>query len=629
MFMRYRILLYAISFLMVYPNISLNAQDLFIPRDVQKAIKQGTRSLDGMPGRNYWQNKARYDISILVFPPDRNVRGEESLVYTNNSPDTLKNIFTRLYLNIHKAGAPRDGGAVPDYLTKGMVIDSLVVNGLSQSWDQNPRYFTIQPFKLKSPLMPHDSIRIYFKWHYEISKQSGREGMIDSTTYFLAYFYPRVSVYDDYQGWDRTAFVDSKEFYSDFNDYRVRITAPDKYLVWGTGTLINANQILNDKTLASFQTSMKTDSIFHLANYKDVLAGNILKPGTHTWEFQAKNIPDMTFALSNHFNWDASSVEVDTLTHRRASVQSAYNDKAEDFHHMVEYGKHSLYWFSRFWPGIPYPYEKTTIVQGFADMEYPMMVNDSHDPDLEFARFVVEHEIAHTYMPFYMGINETRYGFMDEGWATTFEYLIGLEDLGYEKASKNYKNFRVGYMSDLSAEEQIPVVTPGTAMTGRGLGTNEYGKASLGYLAVKSLLGDKVFKECLKGYMAHWNGKHPIPWDFFYSFNTISHRNLNWFWNAWFFSPNYIDFSIKSVKKVQGAYAIQLENLGGMPAPMRLISEFNDGMSNTIDFTPGLWEKNLKSTIYTLKTNKTLKSLKIETGIYLDGDISNNTWKPL
>lgn len=626
---RFQSLLFFLSLLLfISPFTVLKAQGLYTPRDVQKAFNQGTRSLDGKPGKNYWQNHARYSIKIQAMPPDRTIKGEESIYYINNSPDTLKALTTRLYLNIHKAGAPRESAAVEDYLTKGMTVDSFSVGEQTQAWDQNPRIFTIQQFRLKKPLLPHDSVQLYFKWHYPISKQSGREGMIDSSTYFLAYFYPRISVYDDYQGWDRTPFVDSKEFYSDFNDYDVKITVPENFLVWGTGTLLNPDQILNSKTLLEYQNSFKTDSILHLGTYQDVIGGKLLLPGTHTWEFVAKNIPDMTFALSNHFDWDASSVEVDTLTHRRASVQSAFNDKAADFHQMVAFGRHALNWFSRNWPGIPYPYEKSTIVQGFADMEYPMMVNDSHNPNLDFSRFVVEHEIAHTYMPFYMGINETRYGFMDEGWATTFENLIGNEDMGPEREGNLYKSFRSGYMTDLSSEEQIPIVTPGTALTGRGLGTNEYGKASLGYLALKSLLGDAEFKKCLHGYMDRWNGKHPIPWDFFYTFNDISKKNLNWFWNSWFFSHNYIDVGIKSVNKLLGNYRIELENIGGMPAPIAMVASYTDGTQISFFLSPQIWEKNLKTFVFSMKTPKTLKSLKLDMGIFVDGDLTNNTWKP-
>jgi hypothetical protein len=161
----------------------------------------------------------------------------------------------------------------------------------------------------------------------------------------------------------------------------------------------------------------------------------------NSWKFTATNIPDMAFGLSDHFVWDAGSALVDDATKRRASVQAAYNDTARDYRNMVEYGKHSLDWLSHNWPGIPYPYEKTTIFQGYAGMEYPMMANDETYDNPDFSRFVAEHEIAHTYMPFYMGINETRYGFMDEGWATTFELLIGRADLGVEKQRIYINNF--------------------------------------------------------------------------------------------------------------------------------------------------------------------------------------------
>ncbi len=108
--------------------------------------------------------------------------------------------------------------------------------------------------------------------------------------------------------------------------------------------------------------------------------------------------------------------------------------RLSDYHHVAQYARHSLDWLSHNWPGIPYPYEKTTVFQGYAGMEYPMMANDETYSDTLFSRFVAEHEIAHTYMPFYMGINETRYGFMDEGWATTYELLIGREDHGKRKS---------------------------------------------------------------------------------------------------------------------------------------------------------------------------------------------------
>jgi hypothetical protein len=532
-------------------------------RDVKQAYKNGTRAMDGKPGKNYWQNYGRYAITITAMPPDRTIKGVETITYINNSPDTLRSPSIKLFLNIHKPGAPREFGATPDYLTSGVHIDKCKVNGQTVQVRSDQFVFTNLPVKLPKPLPPHDSVQFSFDWHYEISLRSGREGMIDSTTYFLAYFYPRVAVYDDYNGWDRMPFMESHEFYSDFNDYDVTINVPKNYIVVGTGTLQHPENLLQSTFLKKYNESFTSDQTIQIVTKQDWQAKNVTtQNAVNSWRLSSTNVPDVAFGISDHFNWDGCSVVVDDATRRRAGAFAAYNDTAADYHHVAQYARHSLDWLSHHWPGIPYPYEKTTVFQGYAGMEYPMMANDESYEDTTFSRFVAEHEIAHTYMPFYMGINETRYGFMDEGWATTFEILIGRDDLGVEKAEEIYKQFRVeGWINDPSPGEDVPIVGPGDNRTGQALGDNEYGKASLGYLAMKDLLGDELFKKCLHEYMNRWHGKHPLPWDFFFTFNDVTKKNLNWFWSNWFFSHNYIDLAIKSTTRSGNDYSITIENM--------------------------------------------------------------------
>jgi len=602
------------------------AQQLFMPRDVRSALERGTRSPDGLPGPHYWQNHARYDITLMAMPPDRTIRGMEHIVYVNNSPDTLRSLTFKLLLNVHKPGAPRNYGAAADYLTSGIHIDRFAIDGQPAPFPPDDALFTNAVVRLPKALLPHDSVNLSVDWHYQVSLQSNREGMIDSTTYFLAYSYPRIAVYDDINGWDRINFMDSHEFYSDFNDYQVTVQAPRNYVVWGTGTLQTAREVLQPACFGRFQQSFTSDEITHVATLAELKAHAVTaQQDVNSWRFTASNIADMAFAVSDHFVWDASSVVVDSTTGRRASVQAAYNDTTVDYPHMVSFGRRALQWFSTQWPGIPYPFEKTTIVQGYADMEYPMMVNDGTNADTSFSRFVAEHEIAHSYMPFYMGINETRYGFMDEGWATTFEYLIGLDDLGPQKAAEAYKAFRVrSWIGDFSSDEQIPIIIPGDALTGRGFGNNEYGKASLGYLAAKDLLGDELFKKCLQEYMHRWNGKHPIPWDFFNTFSQVAGKNLNWFWNSWFFSTGYIDLGIRSVTRTGAAYRVVLDNIGGFPAPVDLQVQFADGSSETRHLSPAIWESDLKTATVTIRTAKPISSVQLEGGIFMDADLSNN-----
>lgn len=618
------ILLLSFSLLFQY----VQSQELYIPRDVKKAYKKGTRSPDGLPGKNYWQNRARYNITVSAMPPDRTIHGTEQITYINNSPDTLKRLVFKLIVNIHKPGAVRLRAAAEEYLTSGVHIDSITVNNKTQVWKENTFYNTIHPVKLDNPLLSHDSVHLFVKWHYDVSEESGREGMIDSTSYFLAYFYPRVTVYDDYEGWDTNEFTDALEFYNDFNDYTLQVQVPKNYIVWATGTLQNSDAVLQQTYANKLKQSMTSDQVVQIATKQDIAAKNITaQNAVNTWLFTASNVPDIALGLSDHFVWDATSTIVDPVTKRRASAQAAYNDTAADFHYVAGYAAESLSWLSKNWPGIPYPYEKTTVFQGYAGMEYPMMANDETYGDTSFSRFVAAHEIAHTYMPFYMGINEARHGFMDEGWATTFEYLLNRQVMGPKKAEDFYKEFRVRrWINDPSAGEDIPIITPGTNLNGSAIGNNEYGKPSLGYLAVMDMLGDDLFKKCLHEYMNRWHGKHPLPWDFFNTFNAASGRNLNWFWDNWFFHNYYIDLGVRSAQKTAKGYSLSIDNIGGMAAPFNLIVTYADGTTETFHKTAQVWQQDQKQAKVELVTKKAIQSLVIDGGIFMDADTLNNKW---
>jgi len=617
----------SLSALLCLFMMQANAQKLYMPRDIQKAFSKGTRDMSGRPGKNYWQNTGNYNIAITVAPPNRAVKGTEQITYYNNSPDTLKRLNMKLILNIHRPGVARAGAASDDYLTEGIQIDKFEVGGAMAKWNNAAASGTNQMVGLPKPLMPHDSIKLNINWHFDLSKESGREGVIDSTTFYLAYFYPRISVYDDYNGWDTLAFLDAQEFYNDFNNYTLNVTVPKNFIVWSTGTLRNADKVLQPEFTKRLQQSMTSDSTIHIATPADLAAKNITTQNeTNTWTWTATDISDMAVGISDHYNWDAASVLVDDATHRITSVQAAYPDQSADFHKSVQFSRNALGWFSRNWPGVPYPYPKMTVFQGFADMEYPMMVNDSHQDDMKFAQLVQDHEQAHTYFPFYMGINETRYGFMDEGWATTFEYLIGMVENGKKAADDFYKKFRIQrWISDASTMEDLPVITP-TSELRQGYGNNAYGKPSLSYLALKDMLGDALFKKALHTYMDNWHGKHPIPWDYFNSMNAGSGKNLNWFFNNWFFTNGYIDLKLDNAQAVAGGYKLSITNVGGFAAPFDAIVIYADGTTQSTHATSEVWQKDQQHITITIKANKTAKSIILDGGIFMDATPADNKW---
>lgn len=603
---------------------SVHAQDLYMPRNIKAAYAKGTRSADGKPGKNYWQNKGRYEMTLSVTPADQLVSGTETIAYTNNSPDTLKQLAIRFVNNLHKPEAPRAGYVNHDFLTSGLRISAFTINGETYAVDAR-NWGTVGNIKLKNSINPGETANLKIVWSYPLSKESGREGQLDSTTFFVAYAFPRVSVYDDYNGWDRIPHMDRAEFYNDFNDYLLNVKVPRNYVVWATGDLKNPDEVLQPKIAERLKKSYLSDEVTAVANAGEMRKGQITKQNEwNTWKFGADHITDVTFAVSNRYVWDAGSVIVDTKTNRRASVQAAYNAQVTDFPHGVEWSKLALNWFSNNWPGVPYPFSKMTVVQGFADMEYPMMVNDTPTPDMEFSQFVMNHEIAHTYFPFYMGINETRYAYMDEGWATTLEYLIAIEQLGKEKADKNYKAFRVNpWIRNPSTEQDLPVITP-TTLAG---GDNAYVKPSLAYLGLKDMLGNENFKKYLHVYMDRWNGKHPIPWDFFNSMNDASGQNLNWYWNNWFFSYNYIDLAISKVSIKGLKYSVALLNTGGFAIPFDLKVTYADGTSESLHQNPAIWKENQKTVTIHFNAKKTVTGILADGGIYVDATPHDNNWK--
>jgi hypothetical protein len=600
------------------------AQSLYMPRDIKAAYAKGTRAADGRPGPRYWQNRARYDITVQAAPPARDIRGREQITYFNNSPDTLKQVVLRLIQNIHQPGASREGDAAPSYLSGGVEIDTFLVAGRPQPTDNWRGSATAKTVRLPRPLAPHDSVRFTVAWHYTLATVSNREGMIDQTTYFLAYFYPRLAVYDDYNGWDRLPFVESKEFYNDFNDYTLRVRVPAGYLVWATGVLQNADKVLQPTYAKRLKKAQTSDDVIHVVTAAELAKKNVTaQQGLNTWVFTAREVPDVTLGLSDHYVWDAGSVVVDAKAKRRALMQAAYDEKTVDFRQSVKNGQYALGWFSdpKNWPGVAYPYPTMTAFQGFADMEYPMMVNDSPQEDPKFAQLVQDHEIVHTYFPFYMGINESRYAFMDEGWATTFELLIGRAENGEQVADDFYRKFRVqGYINNPSTAQDLPIITPSNELQA-GYGNNSYGKASLSYLALKDMLGDALFKKCLHEYMDRWHGKHPIPWDYFNSMSNAAGQDLSWFFQNWFFTNNYIDLAVGGVS----GNTLTVQNVGGFAIPFDVVVEYTDGTKATLHQSPAVWQANQRQA--TISLPKEARAVALQGGLFMDATEKDNVWR--
>ncbi len=621
-----------------------SVQELYIPRNVQAAYDLGTRSPDGKPGPNYWQNTAVHDIHITVAPPSRTITGTETITYTNNSPDYIANLPVRLYMNVRLPEAQREENKSPDFLTSGTHIDEFRINGETTPWAPLPGVsgVTFKVIPLPVPLAPGESINLAFDWHYELATEPKHEGVVDPTSFFLAYFFPRVSPYNDTDiasvvpGFDTEEFTyrSGRERFDDFADFTVSVEVPKNFVVWATGDLQNPDEVLQPLYAQRLHDSLTSDAVINIATPAETQDGQVTaQDDTVTWKWQADNVTTFGIGLSDHYVWDAGSVVVDPETDRRASVQAAYPVEATDYQNMVEDGKSALAFGSTQWPGVPYPYSKTTIFVGGGDEEFPMMANDSPEPPPipgATVRFVAAHELLHTYFPFYMGIDERRYPMLDEGWTTAFEYLFGLDDVGKAQADVLFKAVRSSKLVAPAPGVDIPIITPADATRGPIASNNAYEKSALAYLALKEMMGDDAFKASLHEFINRWHGKHPLPWDMFNTFNATSNEDLTWFFNNWFFEPNYIDLAIEDVTQGTDGTEIYVHNVGGFAIPFDVNVLYADGSSETLHQDPSIWKESPRTATITIPGTITgtgeVQAASLDGGIFMEASQANNVW---
>ncbi len=595
-----------------------------IDASFQKAYKNGTRSMSGAPGKKYWQNTADYQIKLDFNPVTREIKGSVEMVYTNNSPDVLNEIWFKLYPNLYKKGVARKSRIKDSDLGDGVKISKVVIDGKIKDTSSLVIDGTNMHTNIKE-LAPGKTITIKFDYSYILNKGSHtRTGQVDDGAHFIAYFFPRVAVYDDVDGWNKIPYSGSEEFYNDFCNFKAEITVPTNYVVWATGDLLNGDEVLDKAIFKKLQQAEKSDVTIDVIDSLDLVANKVTAQNPfNTFKFEAKNIVDFALATSNHYVWKSNSLIVDPSTKRRTRVDAVYNLKHKDYKEVIDFARKTVHAMSYNFPKWPFPYSHETVFDGLDQMEYPMMVNDNPTSTKFDAITLTDHEIFHTMFPFYMGINETKYGWMDEGWATIGEWLIS--PMIDSTIVDEYGILPTG--SSSGTKDDTPIMTPTTAIKGSGSFTNSYPKPGLGYLFIKDYLGDELFTKALHHYITLWNGKHPIPHDFFNAMNTGAGKNLDWFWKKWFFEDGVVDMGIKSVEKNDAGYLITITSKSDKPLPIDLTFTYDDGTSSKVHFSIGVWEQNsTRIFLHQLKTTKKVTRVQLLNSHVPDKDRSDNTF---
>ncbi len=614
----------ALSLLFFLFCASLTAQiTLPVPRNIQPAYQKGTRSTTGIPGKMYWQNKADYDIRIAFDPATRKITGTETVTYFNQSPDTLNQLLFKLYPNLYQEGAIRMVSLDTGDVDAGIKINQIMV-GETVS-DEKNRYIDGTNMTLGIPtLLPGQNIRCRVSFEYTLNAGSHfRTGMIEEGAYFIAYFFPRIAVYDDLDGWNRHPYLGTQEFYNDLSNFRLAVTVPENYVVWATGDLLNCGEVLAPKYGERIAAAERNDAIIDIIDTTDLKTGHITSSNVaNTFQFRAADVPDVALAISNHYVWRSGSVVVDSVTMRRTRVDAVFNPQHQNYYEVADFARQTVGAMSFRFPRWPFPYAHETVFDGLDQMEYPMMVNDNPIEDRAEAIELTDHEIFHTMFPFYMGTNETKYGWMDEGWATLGEWLISpmidtaiVDEYGvapYEKSA--------------GTEDDLPIITLTTQENGMSMFTNSYPKPAMGYLFAWDMLGDAAFYKGLHFYIEQWHGKHPMPLDFFNCMNTGSGTNLNWFWKRWFYDDGIPDLAITRVVEKKNKKTITITSIGAKPVPVDLTIVFTDNSSQQIHRSAAVWEKGNTAVEVTFSSGKTIQSITLGSTYVPDADHANNRW---
>ena len=562
--------IFVISFLLLVPFVY--AQDEFVPLNIQKAFANGTRSKDGNPGENYWQNSADYKIKIKFNPYNKFIDGTETIKYYNNSPDTLSELVIRLYQNFYKSNSARNFQISSESVTDGIELKRLIINNESIILDDNSSLnFTNTNLiiKLSEKIKPISSVSIAVDWNFTIPAGSPiRMGVYDSTSFLIAYWYPQIAVYDDIDGWDKIDFNGEQEMYNDFNNYDVEIETPDKFVVWSTGVLQNAKDILSESAFNKFEMAHTSDTVINIITKDDYITKNIFlsSRGNNIWHFKADYVTDFAFGCSDHYLWDAVSLIPDHNSYRRVFVSAAYNSDSKDFYGVAEIASNALEYFSTDLPGVPFPYPSFTVFNGGGGMEYPMIINDGSSSTLAGTVYLTSHEASHTYFPFYMGINEKKYAWMDEGMAVMLPMKFQSQVEGSDPVSRNANS----YAAFSGKEMEMPLIVPSILLRGASYRVASYARSGIAYYYLQDFLGGDTFRKALQEYIHRWNGKHPIPYDFFNTFNNYLGKNLSWYWKPWFFEFGFPDLAIKSYVQENNSLEVEIEKIGNIPVPIKL-----------------------------------------------------------
>lgn len=599
------------------------------------------------PYEGYWQQDVYYQISAKLLDSEEVVTGSEKLVYFNNSPNVLYEAFFHLYQNAVQPGSLVDNlyhankveHRFGKYESRGLGTEilSCSVNGITVKPEIN---YTVMRIPLHTPLNPGDSVEFGFEFKTYFDRGSIRRRMKVYDHHGFKHFngvhwYPRICVYDQKFSWETSQHMEH-EFYGDFGSYDVELMLPEEYVNEATGVLLNEDEVYPGDLRKRLDIS----------NFKEKLPNNqpgIITPKTgkyKRWRYHANNVHD--FAWTADPTYRIGEVKWEGIS----CIALAQEQNAWGWQPTANLVARIISIYSNDFGMYEYP--KMVAADAADGMEYPMLTLDGGMYPSHMG--LIAHEVGHNWFFGMLGSNETYRAALDEGFTQflTAWCMKKLTNRNQRPSSIEYATNYFGYLRDAIDGNDPSLNTHSDDFHnaighGGGYGHVYYKTATMLY-NLEYVLGDSVFKQAMKNYVKQWKMCHPYIEDFRNSITMSVGTDLNWFFDQWFETTKYIEYSISKVKKTgTDKYEITLKRKGDMIMPLDLRLQLKNG--NNLDVTipvsyynkPGVlhpaepwigWGKLRKTYVLPVSTNTRIQSVQIDpSGRLADIDLRNNQWK--
>ncbi len=562
-----------ITALPAFSQSSFNANGRFEQLESTLPTPNSYRTASGSPGKDYWQQRADYDIKVELDDINRKITGTETITYFNNSPDDLPYLWIQLDQNLFEKNAARKTAATgeikngisaatfkeltdpKEYGYKITAVKDAKGNPLRHTINQ-----TMMRIDLPSSVKSGGSISFNIDWNYLITEYYGRSGYEffakdGNANYFIAHWFPRMAVYNDVYGWQHKQFMGQGEFTLNFGNYKVAITAPNDLVVGAGGELLNPNQVMSAGQLKRWEKAKTATRPVEIVSQAEAEAAEKGKPtGKKTWIFKADNVRDFAFTASRKFIWDALQVEVEG---KKVWAMSYYSKEANPL-----WGKystmvvaHTLRSYSKRTIAYPYPVAISCHATLGGGMEYPMISFNGGRPEADGTYTenvkngmigVIIHEVGHNFFPMIINSDERQWSWMDEGLNTFCQYLTEQEwDRNFPARRGEPQNI-VPYMR-LDSKNQVPIMANSENIM--DFGNNAYAKPATALNILReTVMGRELFDYAFKEYARRWAFKQPYPADFFRTLEDASGVDLDWFWRGWFYGTEPVNQSIETVE---------------------------------------------------------------------------------